>query len=91
VGGVFTIRGPGYALEYTADSKGDPIFDADGNPTLDTTGLSIGNMALAIWIVVMLSFRTFLLLALTKGLYGEPTTRLSVVCVMFIFPASMMG
>ncbi|MDK1845488.1 MULTISPECIES: hypothetical protein [unclassified Klebsiella] len=45
VGGVFTIRGPGYALEYTADSKGDPIFDADGNPTLDTTGLSIGNMA----------------------------------------------
>ncbi|MCZ3534650.1 hypothetical protein LRS35_26405, partial [Klebsiella variicola] len=44
VGGVLTIRGPGYALEYTADD-GDPIFDADGNPTLDTTGLSIGNMA----------------------------------------------
>ncbi|HDE1550240.1 TPA: hypothetical protein PCC46_005842, partial [Klebsiella quasipneumoniae] len=45
VGGVFTIRGPGYALEYTNDEKGDPIFDANGNPTLDTTGLSIGNMA----------------------------------------------
>lgn len=45
VGGVFTIRGPGYALEYTNDDKGDPIFDANGNPTLDTTGLSIGNMA----------------------------------------------
>ena len=43
VGGVFTIRGPGYALEYTNDGKGDPIFDANGNPTLDTTGLSIGN------------------------------------------------
>ncbi|HHN8524909.1 TPA: hypothetical protein ACRRZA_005075, partial [Klebsiella quasipneumoniae] len=43
VGGVFTIRGPGYALEYTNDEKGDPIFDANGNPTLDTTGLSIGN------------------------------------------------
>ncbi|WP_220455263.1 hypothetical protein, partial [Klebsiella pneumoniae] len=44
VGGVLTIRGPGYALEYTADD-GDPLFDTDGNPTLDTTGLSIGNMA----------------------------------------------
>ncbi|HEB4940506.1 TPA: hypothetical protein R0J09_001084 [Klebsiella quasipneumoniae] len=45
VGGVFTIRGPGYALEYTSDEKGDPIFDANGDPTLDTTGLSIGNMS----------------------------------------------
>lgn len=45
VGGVFTIRGPGYALEYTNDEKGDPIFDANGNPTLDTTGLSVGNRA----------------------------------------------
>ncbi|USC04933.1 hypothetical protein [Klebsiella variicola] len=44
VGGVLTIRGPGYALEYTP-VDGDPIFDPDGNPTLDTTGLSIGNMA----------------------------------------------
>ncbi|MEY7698896.1 hypothetical protein [Klebsiella quasipneumoniae] len=44
VGGVLTIRGPGYALEYT-DKDGDPVFDANGNPTLDTTGLSIGNMA----------------------------------------------
>lgn len=44
VGGVFTIRGPGYALEYNP-VNGDPIFDADGNPTLDTIGLSIGNMA----------------------------------------------
>ena len=25
--------------------KGDPIFDANGDPTLDTTGLSIGNMS----------------------------------------------
>ncbi|MCP6530744.1 hypothetical protein NL480_28990, partial [Klebsiella pneumoniae] len=35
VGGVLTIRGPGYALEYT-DKDGDPVFDANGNPTLDT-------------------------------------------------------
>lgn len=46
IGGVLTIRGPGYALEYTNDPDGkkDPIFDSNGNPTLDTTGLSIGNM-----------------------------------------------